>query len=86
MNASGHLVALAVDRVLIISDPIWHHGITWRRKIPLISIGMIAFHLILLIPRCLYLQVNDGICGIDAGVYVIGEPLEKSDERNHRKL
>ena len=65
MNASGHLVGLAVDRVLILSDTIWHHSITWRRKIPLISLGMSLFHIILLVPRNFFSNVKKGNCQMD---------------------
>ena len=75
MNASGHLVGLAVDRVLILSDTIWHHSITWRRKIPLISLGMSLFHMIIYVPRFLYIS-TDNKCGIRTGVHFAAKVYE----------
>ena len=76
MNASGHLVGLAVDRVLILSDTIWHHSITWRRKIPLISLGMGVFHFLLLAPRVCFFDAKEGKCEMKSDAHMAAKVYE----------
>ena len=64
MNASGHLVALAVDRALNMSFPQWHHMKDWTYINRNLSIGMTLFHAIVLAPMFYVFGVQDGVCDL----------------------
>ena len=66
MNASGHLVALAVDRALNMSFPQWHHMRDWPYINRRLSIGMTLFHAIVLAPIIYLFGVQDGVCSLVA--------------------
>ena len=66
MNASGHLVALAVDRALNMSFPQWHHMKDWSTINRHVSIGMTLFHIIALAPVLYLFGVQDGVCSLVA--------------------
>ena len=66
MNASGHLVALAVDRALNMSFPQWHHMRDWSYINRRLSIGMTLFHAIVLAPIIYLFGVQDGVCSLVA--------------------
>ena len=64
MNASGHLVALAVDRALNMTFPRWHHLKDWTNINRNLSIGMTLFHAIVLAPIFYVFGVQDGVCDL----------------------
>ena len=75
-NASGNLVALAVDRALVVSHTTWHHKVNWNTMVPLISLVIAVFHSILLIPALVFYEFHDGMCQMKSGNQLLAQVYE----------
>ena len=62
LNASSHMVCLAVDRAFATTFPIWHRGKEWRKIVRNLSICLTLFHYILALPKLYLYELQDGLC------------------------
>ena len=62
VNASAHLVMLAVDRAINITFPTWHYKRDWNKLTPRISLTITFLYIILLSPLFFVVNLQDGVC------------------------
>ena len=64
LNASSHLVALAVDRVLSIIFPVWHHNLLILPTAKKISLACTIFCYLSVLPNFYIFGLRDDLCMI----------------------
>ena len=72
LNANMHVVALAMDRALILFYPIWHSSKpvkTWNHIIRKLSFTSFLFYHLLALPVWFFHSVEDGICTMEASSF-----------------
>ena len=65
VNASAHLVALAIDRAVFVVKTTWHNSVSWLKINKYISICISAFHALVFAPMAvLYEATEDGCVAV----------------------
>ncbi|XP_063718954.1 uncharacterized protein LOC134845804 [Symsagittifera roscoffensis] len=62
LNASAHLVALAVDRVISLKLPLFHHNLSMQTYARKISWSLTAFNYMVVLPNLYFFALEDGTC------------------------
>ena len=64
VNASAHLVALAIDRAVLTTQIAFHNGVSWVRINGYISLGITAFHALAFSHMLSLYEVQNGSCAM----------------------
>ena len=62
LTASAHLVAMTVDRAVVITFTTWHCTQTWDPIIKRVSLGITGFYCAIHLPGVGTVKLHDGIC------------------------